>query len=129
VTTSGGNLWSRLADLLTFTSSLKTFGDLPLFYKSVFGMEEKFWTGPDMVFLNTPGTNDLIALHQSDDGEPRGAGGGILHFGFELQNKSELEDAIRQVVAAGGTLEKQGEFMPGMPFAYVADPDGYKIEL
>jgi catechol 2,3-dioxygenase-like lactoylglutathione lyase family enzyme len=99
------------------------------FYKSVFGMEEKFWAGDGLVFLNTPGSNDAIALHQSTEDQPTGSGGGILHFGFQLENKSELDDAINQVVAAGGVLKKRGEFGPGMPFAYVADPDGYEIEL
>ena len=99
------------------------------FYKTVFGMQERFWVGDGLVFLNTPGSNDTITLHQSTDDEPTGASGGILHFGFQLDNKSELDDAINQVVAAGGALKKRGEFTPGMPFAYVADPDGYEIEL
>jgi catechol 2,3-dioxygenase-like lactoylglutathione lyase family enzyme len=99
------------------------------FYKSVFGMQEKFWAGPGLVFLNTPGANDLIALHQSADDQPTGSSGGILHFGFQLENKSDLDEAISQVEAAGGALKKRGEFAPGMPFAYVADPDGYEIEL
>jgi catechol 2,3-dioxygenase-like lactoylglutathione lyase family enzyme len=36
---------------------------------------------------------------------------------------------IRQVEAAGGRLVERGEHAPGIPFAYVADPDGYLIEL
>lgn len=99
------------------------------FYKTVFGMQEKFWAGDGLVFLNTPGSNDVIALHQSTEDEPTGVSGGILHFGFQLDSKGELDDAIEQVVAAGGALKKRGEFMPGMPFAYVSDPDGYEIEL
>ncbi|MEK6320562.1 MAG: VOC family protein [Acidobacteriota bacterium] len=99
------------------------------FYKSVFGLKEKFWAGPGLVFLNTPGSNDLVALDQSAEGEPTGSSGGITHFGFELEDKADLDSAISQVVAAGGILKKRGEFSPGMPFAYVADPDGYEIEL
>lgn len=99
------------------------------FYKAVFGMKEKFWAGDSLVFLNTPGSNDLIALHQSTGDESTGTSGGILHFGFHLENRAELEDAIAQVEAAGGALKKRGEFTPGMPFAYVSDPDGYEIEL
>ncbi len=99
------------------------------FYKSVFGMKEKFWAGDGLVFLNTPGSNDLITLHQSTDGQPTGSSGGILHFGFQLANKSDLDSAIKEVVAAGGALKKRGEYTAGMPFAYVADPDGYEIEL
>jgi catechol 2,3-dioxygenase-like lactoylglutathione lyase family enzyme len=68
-------------------------------------------------------------LHQSAGDEPTGTSGGITHFGFQLQDRANLEDAISQVVAAGGALKKRGEFMPGMPFAYVSDPDGYEIEL
>ena len=99
------------------------------FYKTVFGMEEKFWAGDSLVFLNTPGSRDLIALHQASGKEPAGSSGGILHFGFQLENRAELEDAIAQVEVAGGVLKKRGEFTPGMPFAYVSDPDGYEIEL
>jgi len=99
------------------------------FYKSVFGLEEKFWAGPGLVFLNTPGSNDLVALDQSTGDEPTGSSGGITHFGFELKDKADLDSAISQVVAAGGILKKRGEFTPGLPFAYVADLDGYEIEL
>ena len=41
----------------------------------------------------------------------------------------ELDCAIRQVEAAGGRLVERGEHAPGVPFAYIADPDGYLIEL
>jgi len=99
------------------------------FYKTVFGLEEKFWGGDEMVFLNTPGSNDLIALHQATDDDEPGSSGGLSHFGFQLQNKDDLDDAIAQIEAAGGRLKERGEFMPGLPFAYVADPDGYEIEL
>lgn len=99
------------------------------FYQSVFGLEIKFWAGDGLVFLNTPGSNDLIALHQSGGDQPTGVSGGITHFGFQLADRSELENAISEVVKAGGALKKRGEFTPGMPFAYVSDPDGYEIEL
>ena len=99
------------------------------FYQTVFGMEVKFWAGEGLVFLNTPGSNDLITLHQAEGDQPTGSSGGILHFGFQLENRADLESAISKVIAAGGALKKRGEFTPGMPFAYVADPDGYEIEL
>lgn len=99
------------------------------FYQTVFGMEVKFWAGEGLVFLNTPGSNDLITLHQAEGDQPTGSSGGILHFGFQLENRADLESAISEVIAAGGALKKRGEFTPGMPFAYVADPDGYEIEL
>src|SRR5882724_10089305 len=64
------------------------------FYQTVFGMEVKFWAGKGLVFLNTPGSNDMIALHQADEGRATGASGGILHFGLQLENKDDLEQAI-----------------------------------
>ena len=99
------------------------------FYKTVFGMEETFWGSEGLVFLNTPGAKDAIALHQVEGDHPTGTSGGILHFGFQLDDKADLDKAIELVVAAGGALKKRGEFMPGLPFAYVSDPDGYEIEL
>ena len=99
------------------------------FYQTVFGMKVKFWAGDSLVFLNTPGSNDLIALHQADEGQSTGHSGSLLHFVFQLDDRTELEKAISEVVAAGGALKKRGEFTPGMPFAYVSDPDGYEIEL
>jgi catechol 2,3-dioxygenase-like lactoylglutathione lyase family enzyme len=40
-----------------------------------------------------------------------------------------LEEAINEVEAAGGRLAGRGEHTPGVPLAYVTDPDGYVIEL
>jgi lactoylglutathione lyase len=99
------------------------------FYQQVFGMEVRFWAGDGLVFLNTPGSRDMIALHQATEDQSIGTSGGITHFGFQLENGEDLEHAINEVVAAGGALKKRGEFTPGMPFAYVSDPDGYEIEL
>ena len=42
---------------------------------------------------------------------------------------SDLDAAVTEVEAAGGMLVKRGEHAPGVPFAYIRDPDGYLIEL
>jgi catechol 2,3-dioxygenase len=100
------------------------------FYKNVFGMEERFRDGPKMVFLNTPGSQDLITLNEcADEAKLAGANGGVSHFGFRLSESSSLDRAISEVEAAGGKLVRRGEHAPGVPFAYVTDPDGYLIEL
>lgn len=99
------------------------------FYKSVFGMTERFRYGSDLVFLNTPGALDLVTLHQAKPEEETGSSGSILHYGFQLEDKSDLDAAVEQVIAAGGKLKQRGEFGPDLPFAYVNDPDGYEIEL
>jgi catechol 2,3-dioxygenase-like lactoylglutathione lyase family enzyme len=100
------------------------------FYEDVFGMKEQFRDGPHMVFLTTPGARDSITLNADPNVvDHAGVGGGVEHFGFRLQDAAQLDDAIVQVEAAGGRLLRRGEHAPGARFAYVADPDGYVIEL
>ena len=53
----------------------------------------------------------------------------MAHFGFRLLNKDDLESAVQTVIEAGGSLIDRGEHQPGVRFGYVADPDGYAIEL
>ncbi len=99
------------------------------FYQDVFGMSEVFREGDDLVFLNTPGAGDTITLNSSGPREAAGTSGGVEHFGFRLKPGVDLDDAIRQIEAAGGALVRRGEHAPGAPYAYVTDPDGYEIEL
>ena len=98
------------------------------FYRTVFGMQVSFKAGNKMVFLNTPGSKDMITLHQEAGSSVAGTSGGISHFGFQLV-KTDLDAAIKDVKKAGGRLIERGEHAPGVPYAYVADPDGYVIEL
>jgi catechol 2,3-dioxygenase-like lactoylglutathione lyase family enzyme len=98
------------------------------FYTEVFGMEEQFRQEPSMVFLSTPGSADSITLNQQP-GDPRIGSGGVDHIGFRLVDKTDLDAAVREVEAAGGRLIERGEHAPGVPYAYVVDPDGYTIEL
>ena len=100
------------------------------FYQQAFGMQELFRAGADLVFLQTPGGTDTITLHADPAHklEP-GRSGGIAHFGFNVIGDAILDEAVRDVEAAGGSLVSRGEHGPGAPYAYVADPDGYVIEL
>lgn len=98
------------------------------FYEQVFGMEEQFRDGPSMVFLRTPGAADSITLNEQP-GASRIGSGGVDHIGFRLADDQNLDDAIREVEIAGGRLVERGEHQPDVPYAYVADPDGYLIEL
>ncbi len=100
------------------------------FYQGVFGMEERFRDGPKMVFLNTPGSPDLITLNEDPaEAQLAGVNGGVAHFGFRLADSAALDTAIADVEAAGGKLIRRGEHAPGVTFAYIQDPDGYVIEL
>jgi catechol 2,3-dioxygenase-like lactoylglutathione lyase family enzyme len=99
------------------------------FYTNVFGMEVQFWDGDRLVFLRTPGHRDTLTLNQSEDEARAGAVGGVDHIGFRLLDRASLARAIEEVVDGGGRLVERGEHPSGQAFAYVADPDGYLIEL
>ncbi len=103
------------------------------FYRDAFGMEEMFRDGP-IVFLGTPGGGDSLALHLATTAEERarvGQQGGYEHFGVHLPDRSSdsIDEAVRRVESAGGRLVERGEHAPGIAYAYVADVDGYTIEL
>jgi catechol 2,3-dioxygenase len=99
------------------------------FYQRVFGMVEQFRDGPQMVFLQTPGSKDLITLNEGvEERHLAGVNGGVAHFGFRLSDPATLDAAIREIEAAGGRLVRRGKRGSGS-FAYVEDPDGYVIEL
>jgi len=51
------------------------------------------------------------------------------HFGFRLLERTQLDAAVEEIVAAGGRLIDRGEHAPGVGYAYVSDPEGYVIEL
>src|SRR5262245_17235607 len=100
------------------------------FHTRVFGLEERFREGRHMVFLGTPGRDDLITLNEDPRGSDRaGVNGGIDHFGFRVAAVADFDAAIDEAEAAGGRLISRGEHAPGVPFAYLKDPDGYTIEL
>ncbi len=62
---------------------------------------------------------------------PRLAGktGGVQHFGFRLQRAADIDAARAAVQAAGGRIRQTGEFVPGEPYIFFEDPDGYEVEI
>jgi catechol 2,3-dioxygenase-like lactoylglutathione lyase family enzyme len=74
-----------------------------------------------------PGPHDVIAFEL--DGAAAGKTAGIGHFGFRLVDAKDIEAAVDAATIAGGQLLRRGEFAPGFPYAYIADPDGYEIEI
>jgi len=79
------------------------------------------------VQLLGPTGRDVIALELMP--EYAGAVGGVRHFGFRRLRAEDIDAAVLEAVAAGGTLQRRGSFAPGCPYAYVTDPDGYTAEL
>ena len=96
------------------------------FYKQVFGAIEVY-AQDGFVQLQTPGARDVLVLEE-DPGRA-GRAGGIVHFGFRLIDPADIDRARKAVEAAGGTVREHGEFVPGEPYLFAIDPDGYELEI
>lgn len=96
------------------------------FYQQVFAVTE-YYRDEDSIQVQGPGQHDVMAFER--DARAAGKPGGITHFGFRLTSPKDIETAVKEVKRAGGKILRQGEFAPGLPFVYVADPDGYEIEI
>jgi catechol 2,3-dioxygenase-like lactoylglutathione lyase family enzyme len=96
------------------------------FYATCFGVEE-YYRDENSIQAKGNETQDIFAFER--DAKNAGRAGGVTHFGFRLVDPADIDDAVRTVIAAGGTLRERGEFAPGYPYAYVFDPDGYAIEI
>ena len=96
------------------------------FYQSLLGAKVVY---RDAAFaqLQTPGSRDVIVLEQRRRGV--GTSGGIAHFGFRLRRAADISRAIAAVTEAGGRVKSHGTFVPGEPYVFALDPDGYEIEL
>jgi catechol 2,3-dioxygenase-like lactoylglutathione lyase family enzyme len=64
--------------------------------------------------------------HESAD---IGAQGGIDHFGFVLSEDSNLEEAIERLTDAGAKFSHHHDIAPGVPTAFLRDPDGYVFQI
>ena len=96
------------------------------FYRQVFGAVQVY-RQDGFAQLQTPGARDVIVLEKKSKGARKS--GGIAHFGFRLHNPKDIHAAARAVTRAGGTVKDQGEFVPGEPYLFATDPDGYEIEI
>ena len=96
------------------------------FYRDAFGAVEYY---RDATTIQVQGPGQFVVLAFEKRPEEAGTVGGILHFGFRLKSPGDVDQAVREAERAGGTLRRRGEFSPGFPFAYIADPDGYEIEV
>ena len=97
------------------------------FYRDVFGMVAVYCK-PDFVQAQTPSSRDVLVLERSQR-RRTGDTGGVAHFGFRLTDPADLDRAAAAVRKAGGTVVEQGEFVPGEPFLFARDLDGYMVEI
>jgi predicted enzyme related to lactoylglutathione lyase len=91
------------------------------FYEQVIGMVKVFDDG-SFLQAQTPGARDVIVFERSE----RNVG---KSFGFRLTAPDLIDEAARRIRAAGGEVTEQGEFVPGEPYLFARDPDGYAFEI
>jgi catechol 2,3-dioxygenase-like lactoylglutathione lyase family enzyme len=96
------------------------------FYRAVFGVVPVY-RDADFIQAQTPGSRDVIVFERN--AKQAGKAGGIVHFGFRLHDPAEIDLAIRAVREAGGKIVSSGEFVPGEPYVFFTDPDGYEVEI
>jgi catechol 2,3-dioxygenase-like lactoylglutathione lyase family enzyme len=96
------------------------------FYRKVFGVENVYDKGT-FIQAQTPGTRDVLVFDEK--AKRKGERGGIEHFGFRLKRPEDVDLAAELAKKAGGTILDKGEFCPGEPYLYCADPDGYVVEI
>jgi catechol 2,3-dioxygenase-like lactoylglutathione lyase family enzyme len=96
------------------------------FYQAVLGVVPVYQQR-DFVQAQTPGSRDVLVFER----KPRqaGRGGGVAHFGFRLLRAADIAKALEAVRSAGGAIREHGEFVPGEPYVFFADPDGYEVEI
>jgi catechol-2,3-dioxygenase len=91
------------------------------FYTEILGLKVAFRVPPDMLFLRTPGSRDLLNFVKSKSTPPRA--GGLDHFGFATtaSRLKQLEKKLKENrVAITGRRGKHA--------IYIRDPNGYSIE-
>jgi len=96
------------------------------FYEQLLGAVVVYRDG-SFVQLQTPETWDVIVLERGT--KNAGRSGGIAHFGFRLIEAADIDAAAIAVARAGGVVKEKGEFVPGEPYLFATDPDGYEIEV
>jgi len=96
------------------------------FYRTVLGAVAVY-EQDDFVQLQTPGTRDVIVLEKN--AADAGKRGGVVHFGFRLERPEDITRALEAITSAGGAIREHGEFVPGEPYVFFSDPDGYEVEI
>lgn len=96
-----------------------------LFYQKIFGVKEMY-SYPDFIQVQTPGSKDIIVFETQ---KKRVTTKKEFHFGFRLPKPANLKPIIKKIKDAGGKIKETGEFVPGEPYVFFYDPDGYEIEI
>ena len=96
------------------------------FYQKIFGAKEMY-RYRDFIQIQTPGSKDIIVFDKQKKKTATVKKG--FHFGFRLPKPNDLKPIIKKIQVAGGRIKETGEFVPGEPYVFFYDPDGYEIEI
>ena len=101
------------------------------FYTKVLGLREirrhKSPRGSELVFLETPGSEEHIEICQYDASGPVIVGPDLTHLAFEVDN---LESFAAHAAGLGYPLsDGPSTSSSGTIFAFIDSPEGYEIEL
>jgi lactoylglutathione lyase len=101
------------------------------FYKTILGLTEvrrhKSPRGSELVFLKTPGSEELIELCYFPDSGPVQVQPDLTHLAFEVES---LEEFGRHLAKHGLKYSDGPQLRDdGSGFAFIDAPEGYEIEL
>jgi catechol 2,3-dioxygenase-like lactoylglutathione lyase family enzyme len=89
-----------------------------------------------LIVLLLPDSLDVLTLSEGTLGAEIdhtsadvGAQGGIDHFGFVLAADSDLDGAVAELTAAGGSYLRHFDIAPGLMSVFMKDPDGYVFQI
>jgi catechol 2,3-dioxygenase-like lactoylglutathione lyase family enzyme len=97
------------------------------FYRDIFGMEVMYQE-EKMIQLTTPGNYDILVFEERNE-KFIGQLGGIAHFGFRLKTPQGANEILKRITSANAEIIDRGEFVPGSPYIFFKDPDGYIVEV
>jgi catechol-2,3-dioxygenase len=98
------------------------------FYQHMFDMKVMYHEA-GMLQLTTPGTHDILVFEETGEQKHIGKSAGIAHFGFRLRTKEGIASVAKKVKEIKAEIVDEGEFVPGSPYIFFKDPDGYIIEV
>lgn len=95
------------------------------FYTALFNMEITRST-PDMTFLKTIGSTDMMTLNRSE--AEVAAGQGMVHFGF-IVAPTQFDAALETIEAQGARIVSGPGSRDQGRYVFIEDPDGYTVEI
>ena len=102
------------------------------FYRDILGLQEvkrhKSPRGSELVFLQTPGSEELIEITCFPAGGPVQVQADLTHLAFQVDS---LDDFARHLARHGLTFSDgpTTSAASGSTFAFIDAPEGYEIEL